>query len=56
MQTLVHTDILQAAFVCKVVKVIEHRKETSQEILSGWFTPEQMKSELKWTSILGSIN
>ena len=32
--------------------MIELRKEESQEILKGWFTQEQMKSELKWGSML----
>lgn len=42
----------QEAFVHKVTKMIEHRKEESQEILKGWFTPEQMKTELHWGSTL----
>lgn len=45
-------DHLQEVFVSKVVKMIEHRKENSQEILCGWFTPEQMKTELKWDKTL----
>ena len=44
--------LLQDMFVRKVTKMIELRKEDSQEVLKGWFTVDQMKSELKWTSIL----
>ena len=35
-------------FVNSVVKLIERKNEDSQEVKSGWFTPAQMKSELKW--------
>lgn len=42
----------QATFVCNVVKQIEKRNEHAEEVLSGWFTPEQMKNELKWSPTL----
>lgn len=48
--------LIQAAFIHKVVKMIEHRNENSQEVLAGWFTPEQMKSELKWSGTLGKVS
>jgi hypothetical protein len=35
--------------------MIELRKEDTQEVLKGWFTPEQMKTELKWTTNLSCI-
>ena len=40
----------------KVTKMIENRKEDAQEVLKGWFTQELMKTELKWSSMLGCIN
>ena len=40
-------------FVSSVLRMIEKKNEDSQELLSGWFTPEQMKTELKWSSKLG---
>ena len=43
---------IQDVFVQKVTKMIELRKEESQEILKGWFTQEQVKSELKWSTML----
>ena len=46
---------LQEVFIHKVTKMIELRKEDTQEVLKGWFTPEQMKTELKWTTTLSSI-
>lgn len=53
--TLPHA--LQEVFVAKVTTMIEKKNEDSQEVLSGWFTPEQMKTELKWsTSLVFSEN
>ena len=49
---ILYSLLLQEVFVRKVTKMIELRKEDSQEVLKGWFTTDQMKSELKWTSIL----
>jgi len=46
----------QEVFVRKVTKMIENRKEDAQEVLKGWFTQELMKTELKWSSMLGCIN
>ena len=43
---------MQEVFIAKVVKLIEQRNEDSQEIQSGWFTPDQMKTELKWSQLL----
>lgn len=42
-------------FVSQVVKIIERKKEDTQKVKRGWFTIEQMKNELKWSSILGAI-
>lgn len=39
-------------FVSNVIRIIEKKNEDSEELLSGWFTPEQMKTELKWSSNL----
>ena len=33
--------------------MIEKKNESAEEVLSGWFTPDQMKNELKWASTLG---
>ena len=46
---------LQEKFVHKVTKMIEMKKEDSQEVLKGWFTQEQMRVELKWSATLISI-
>lgn len=46
---------VQEVFVAKITKMIEHRNEGGKEVLSGWFTPEQMKSELKWSTTLDCI-
>lgn len=47
--------MMQEVFVNKVTKMIEHRKEEAVEVLKGWFTPEQMKAELHWSSTLFCI-
>lgn len=49
------TRATQEMLVCKVTKLIDQRKEESQEVLKGWFTVEMMKTELKWSAILGCI-
>lgn len=36
-----------------MIRVIERKNEESSEVKSGWFTPQQMKTELKWDSSLG---
>jgi hypothetical protein len=50
--SLVPTLSLQEKFVSKVSKMIQNRKEESQEVLKGWFTPQQMKAELQWDQTL----
>lgn len=42
----------EEVFVHKVTKMIEHRKEDAHEVLKGWFTQDQMKTELKWSTNL----
>lgn len=42
-------------FVNSVTKMIERKNEDQQEVKSGWFTPAQMKTELKWDQPLYSV-
>ena len=46
----------QDKFVHQVTKMIEKKNEDSQEVKTGWFTPHQMKTELKWESSLFFIH
>lgn len=39
-------------FVSQVTKMIERKNENSEKVKSGWFTPDQMRNELKWTAFL----
>lgn len=43
----------QEQFVHQMVKIIEKKHTESQEVLKGWFTPDQMKTKLLWTTFLG---
>ncbi|CAK9084674.1 unnamed protein product [Durusdinium trenchii] len=43
-------DLNKEKFVSQVVKIIERKKEDTQKVKRGWFTIEQMKNELKWSS------
>ena len=45
----------QATFIHQVIKVIEKKKEETQVVQCGWFTPEQMRTVLKWSPPLISI-
>lgn len=47
--------VFQDAFVTQVTKLIERKNEDTQEVKSGWFTPNQMKTELKWDAFLNFI-
>ena len=42
----------QDVFLNQAIKIIERKKEDTHTIRSGWFTPEGMKTELKWTGTL----
>lgn len=42
-------------FVNSVTKMIERKNEDQQEVKSGWFTPAQMKTELKWDQPLYGV-
>ncbi|CAK9032791.1 unnamed protein product [Durusdinium trenchii] len=37
-------------FISEVTVMIEKRRENSEKVKSGWFTPDQMRTELKWVS------
>ena len=50
--TISQKQFSQDAFVTQVVKLIERKNEDTQEVKSGWFTPNQMKTELKWDPFL----
>ena len=52
--TYQHLDelLLQEQFVQNVTKMIQKKLEDTQKTKSGWFTPEMMKSELKWSTCL----
>ena len=36
-----------------MLRVIERKNTQTQEVLSGWFTPEEMKNKLGWSAQLG---
>ncbi|CAK9085488.1 Uncharacterized protein SCF082_LOCUS40494 [Durusdinium trenchii] len=37
-------------FVSQMLRVIERKNTQTQEVLSGWFTPEEMKNKLGWSA------
>ncbi|CAK9002243.1 unnamed protein product [Durusdinium trenchii] len=43
-------DLDKEKFVSQVTKMIERKNENSEKVKSGWFTPDQMRNELKWTA------
>ena len=45
--------VLQAQFVSNCVNMIEKQNSETQEVIAGWFTPEQMKTSLHWSSCIG---
>ena len=40
---------MQEKFISTVTKIIERKVEDTQKKKAGWFTPDMMKSELKWS-------
>lgn len=45
----------EGKFISEVTVMIEKRRENSEKVKSGWFTPDQMRTELKWVSTLGFL-